>query len=135
MMPFPRSGFGFQLCRFVFPFSAVSFLFFKSAYAQEALRQSLTGQTVSAERLRDLQEKPYTVRWGDFQLLAGASLAGEWNDNVNLSHTDPQQDFIITPMVNLDALWPITDLNSLSFSLGVGYSKYVEHDQYSYTVI
>jgi len=135
MRLFQCSGFGLQFSRFGFLFSAFSFLVSTPSRAQEALRQSLTGQTVSAERKRDLKEKPYTVRWGDFQLLAGASLAGEWNDNVNLSHTDPKEDFIITPMVNLDALWPITELNSLTFSLGVGYATYIEHSQYDYAVI
>jgi hypothetical protein len=135
MRLFQCSGFGLQFSRFGFLFSAFSFLVSTPSRAQEALRQSLTGQTVSAERQRDLKEKPYTVRWGDFQLLAGASLAGEWNDNVNLSHTDPKEDFIITPMVNLDALWPITELNSLTFSLGVGYATYIEHSQYDYAVI
>jgi len=135
MRLFQRSRFRLQLSRFGFLLSAFSFLHSTSSRAQEALRQSLTGQTMSAERQRDLQEKPYTVRWGDFQLLTGASLAGEWNDNVNLSHTDPQQDFIITPMVNLGAFWPVTEMNSLSFSLGIGYATYLEHNQYDYAVI
>jgi len=135
MRLFQCSGFGLQFSRFGFLFSAFSFLVSTPSRAQDALRQSLTGQTVSTERQRDLQEKPYTVRWGDFQLLAGASLAGEWNDNVNLSHTDPQQDFIITPMVNLGAFWPVTEMNSLSFSLGIGYATYLEHNQYDYAVI
>ena len=115
--------------------SAFFVLLFTPSQAQESLRLSLSGQTISAQRQRDLKEQPHTVQWGDIKLRAAASLDGEWNDNVNVSHTNPQQDFIIRPMVNLDASWRVTELNALSFSLGVGYEKYLKHDQYSRAII
>ncbi len=82
-----------------------------------------------------MENQPYTVRWGELKLQAGASLAGEWNDNVNLSHDSPQADFIVSPMGNLGVFWPVTDVNALNFSLGVGYEKYLQHDDYDYLIV
>jgi hypothetical protein len=69
------------------------------------------------------------------KVLASASLDGEWNDNVNLAHADPQQDFIIRPLANFGVFWPVTELNALTFSLGAGYEKFVSHDQYDRPLI
>lgn len=51
----------------------------------------------------------------------------EYNDNINLSETDDQSDVIIRPQFNIDAIWPVTQLNTLKLDLGVGYSFYLEH--------
>ena len=32
-------------------------------------------------------------------------------------------------MIGIHALWQATDLNSLSFDLGIGYQEYVQHTQ------
>ena len=41
-----------------------------------------------------------------------------------------KSDFIFRPSVNLDAVWNLTELNTLRFSLGLSYAKYFNHSQF-----
>jgi hypothetical protein len=101
------------------------------APAQEALRNSLAGYAAAEARKIQLESLPYTVKSGDFKLLVVPSLGLGWNDNVNCSKTDPEPDFILSPLVQLNASYPITQNNLLSLNVGAGYDKYLDHDQYS----
>jgi hypothetical protein len=101
------------------------------ATAQEALRDSLAGGAAAEARKIQLESLPYTVKWDDFRLLVVPSLGLAWNDNINCSKTDTEQDFILSPMVQLNASYPITQNNLLSLNVGAGYDKYFDHDQYS----
>ena len=101
------------------------------APAQEALRNSLAGDAAAEARKIRLESLPYTVKSGDFRLLVVPSLGLDWNDNVNISRTNAQQDFILSPQMQLDASYPITQNNVLSLNVGVGYNKYFDHEQYS----
>ena len=101
------------------------------APAQEALRNSLAGEAAAAARKIQLESLPYTIKSGDFRLLVVPSLGLDWNDNINSSKTDPEQDFILSPLVQLNASYPITQNNLLSLNVGAGYDKYFDHDQYS----
>jgi hypothetical protein len=111
----------------------VAFIFLASspALAQEALRDSLAGYAAAEARHIQMEFLPYTFKSGDFKLLVVPSLGLDWNDNVNCSKTDPEQDFILSPLVQLDATCPITENNLLSLNVGVGYDKYLDHDQLS----
>jgi len=106
-----------------------------SVPAQDALQLSLSNQGAAAQRRLQLENIPYTVRLGDFKLLASGSLAEEYNNNVNLANTNSQEDFISRPMVNGDVYWPVTEVNLLTFSMGLGYAKFAEHGQYDQWVI
>ena len=101
------------------------------APAQEALRNSLAGQAAVEGRHRELESRPYTVKSGDFRLLAMPSLGLDWNDNVNTSQTGSQSDFILRPMLQLNASYPLTAYNLLNVSIGLGYDKYFENDELS----
>ena len=101
------------------------------ALAQEALRDSLAGDAAAEARKIQMESLPYTFKSGDFKLLVVPSLSLAWNDNVNCVKTDPQQDFILSPLVQLDLSYPITQNNVLTLNVGAGYEKYFEHDQYS----
>jgi hypothetical protein len=100
------------------------------APAQDALRHSLAGDEAAEQRYRDAELQNYTLKTGDFKVLAVPSLEFDWNDNVNLSHTSPQQDFILKPMAQFSGSYPVTARNFLSFSVGVGYDEYLEHQNY-----
>jgi hypothetical protein len=41
--------------------------------------------------------------------------------------SNKQSDVIIRPQFNLDAIWPLTQLNTLRFDLGLGYGFYLAH--------
>ncbi|MGA9778086.1 MAG: outer membrane beta-barrel protein [Verrucomicrobiia bacterium] len=101
------------------------------ALAQEALRDSLASDAAAEARKVQLESLPYTVKSGDFRLLFVPSLDLSWNDNVNIVKTDPEQDFILSPLVQLNASYPITQYNLLSLNVGAGYEKYFDHDEYS----
>jgi hypothetical protein len=102
-----------------------------TAPAQEALRDSLAGDAAAEARKVQMESLPYTFKSGDFKLLVVPSLSLAWNDNVNTVKTDPQEDFILSPLVQLTASYPITQNNVLSLNVGAGYNKYLDHDQYS----
>ncbi len=38
-----------------------------------------------------------------------------------------QDDVIVTPNLTLDAIWPVTQLNTLRLDLGIGYAFYLDH--------
>jgi hypothetical protein len=55
----------------------------------------------------------------------------DWNDNINLSHTDPLRDFILFPKLGLNMSYPVTERNVLRLDVSFGYKDYLEHSQYS----
>jgi hypothetical protein len=101
------------------------------APAQDALRTSLAGDDAAEARLGQLQSMDYTIKSGDFILQVTPSLEMDWNDNVNLSKTDPEADFILTPVVGLLSSYPLGTHNRLTLSTDVGYRKYFQQDRLS----
>jgi len=96
-------------------------------YAQDAVRPSLAGQAASDARQQDVSRIPYNLLMGPVRFRVGASVSAEYNDNITYAETNEQDDFIITPNVTVDAIWPVTQLNTLRLDLGVGYSFYLDH--------
>jgi hypothetical protein len=101
------------------------------APAQEALRTSLAGDAAAEARLVQFQSMAYTVKYGDCILQVTPSLEMDWNDNVNLSKTDPESDFILMPVVGLSSSYPVGTHNRLTLSADVGYRKYFQQDRLS----
>ena len=102
-----------------------------SASAQEALQNSLTGQAVAKTRDQQMQNPDYTFKNGDFRMLVSPYLSAEWNDNVRLSQTDKEDDFIITPGVGITSSYPLTQRNILFLDISVGYQRYLKHPSLS----
>lgn len=111
--------------------AAVMVLAGGATHAQEALQSSQAGEAAAAARRRQQQSQLYTVKWGDFRMRVEPSLAIEWNDNINLSHEDAQQSFILKPLLQLRGNYPLSELNVLNLSVGVGYDEYIGHEDYS----
>ena len=103
----------------------------KFASAQDALRTSLAGDAAAEARRLHPEAMPYTFKSGDFRLLLTPSVEADWNDNVYLAKQNAQDDFILRPLLTLDASYPVTQNNLLALNLGVGYDKYVSHDDLS----
>src|SRR5271169_33709 len=102
--------------------------FARSAGAQDTIKllpTSLAGGSSMPQA--QAQDQPYTVRWGDLRLLATGSFEAEWNDNIALTDSQREQDFILRPKVNLQGVLPLTDVNSFNLTLGIGYEFYTEH--------
>src|SRR6266404_6811445 len=112
-------------------------------YAQDAVRPSLAGQEASDAREQDVSRIPYNLLLGPVRFRVGATVGVEYNDNINYSDdgravvvgpfgptvidVHSQDDVIVTPNLTLDAIWPVTQLNTLRLDLGVGYSFYLDH--------
>lgn len=99
--------------------------------AQDALRNSLAGDAAAEARDLQQQSQSYTFKSGDFLLLVSPSLEMDWNDNVTLSKENTLQDFILRPLLEFDASYPISQRNLLRLNVGIGYDEYLEHNQFS----
>jgi hypothetical protein len=115
--------------------------------AQDAIRPSLAGESAAEARRQSIDKIPYNIEVGPIKFRFSATMGFEYNDNINLAEdgsavffsptgpilvtTKPQEDFILRPQVNLNALWPITQLNTFKIDIGVGYAIYLDHSNYN----
>jgi len=95
--------------------------------AQEAIRPSLAGEAAAEARRQSIEHIPYNLLVGPVRFRFSMTLGVEYNDNINLAERDKQDDIIIRPQFNVDAIWPVTQLNTLRLDLGVGYDFYLNH--------
>ncbi len=103
------------------------FFLIPSLRAQDAVRPSLAGEAAAEARRQSVEQIPYNLLAGPVRFLFSITTGIEYNDNINLSQTDEQSDVIIRPQFNIDAIWPVTQLNTLKLDLGLGYSFYLDH--------
>jgi hypothetical protein len=103
--------------------------------AQDAIRPSLAGEAAAEARRQSTEQIPYNLLVGPVRFRFSATAGLEYNDNINVAEINTQEDFIFRPQVNFDALWPITQLNTLRFDLGLGYAFYLDHSQYNTNAI
>jgi hypothetical protein len=110
--------------------------------AQDAVRPSLAGEISAEARQQDIDRLPYNLLLGPVRFRVSATVGVEYNDNINLADSDsveylrggpvfnpnhPEDDWIFRPQVNLDAIWPVTQLNTLRLDLGLSYAAYFDH--------
>src|ERR1700730_2842524 len=118
-----------------------------SLYAQDAIRPSLAGQDSYEARQEDVSRIPYNLLLGPVRFRVGATVGVEYNDNINYAddgtavipnptgpgfitiRSNSQDDVIVTPNLTLDAIWPVTQLNTLRLDLGIGYAFYLDHSK------
>ncbi len=115
--------------------------------AQDAVRPSLAGEAAAEARRQSIDKIPYNLQLGPIKFRFSATMGVEYNDNINLAEdgsalflsptgpilvtTKPQSDIILRPQVNVNALWPITQLNTLKVDIGLGYAFYLDHSNYN----
>lgn len=99
--------------------------------AQEAVQNLRALDTARELRREQLTSESYTLKRGDFRLLATPSLALDWNDNIRTSSANEESDFILRPRLQLDATYPLTQANLLAVNLGVGYNHYFRENDLS----
>ena len=100
-------------------------------HAQDAVRPSLAGEAAAEARRQTLERIPYNLLVGPVRFRVSATAGLEYNDNINVADVETQEDFIFRPQVNFNALWPVTQLNTLRFDIGLGYAFYLDHSQYN----
>jgi putative beta-barrel porin BBP2 len=125
----------FAVPRFVC-FSAMRIMFCSLAMlcaltvrGQDAVRPSLAGEDASEARQTDIQRIPYNLLVGPIRFRVSATMGVEYNDNINYAEVHKEEDFIFHPQVNFNAIWPITQLNTLTLDIGLGYSIYLDHSE------
>ncbi|MEP6937897.1 MAG: hypothetical protein ABI871_07495, partial [Chthoniobacterales bacterium] len=101
------------------------------AQAQDAIRPSLAGEAAAEARRQSLDRVPYNLQIGPIKFRLSSTIGMEYNDNINLAEVGQQGDFIFRPQMNVNALWPVTQLNTLRLDIGFGYAFYLDHSQYN----
>lgn len=96
------------------------------APAQEALMNSVATSASPDQRLQQ-PATDYTYKQGDFRLWVTPALDLQWIDNIQISQSGRQSDFVVRPTLGLVATYPITQENLLNFNVNVGYTKYINH--------
>lgn len=91
----------------------------------------MAGDAAAEARTLQMQNQNYTFKNGDFMMLLTPSLNLGWNDNVNLSKTNAEDDFIVSPTMGITASYPLTQRNLLQLNLTVGYNDYISHSDLS----
>jgi Putative beta-barrel porin 2 len=120
--PTSRFHFGIRIAFFLLPLFACPAL-----QAQDAIRPSLAGEASAEARRQSIDKIPYNLLAGPIRFRFSTTFGIEYNDNINLAETNKEDDFIVRPQINVNALWPITQLNTLKFDLGIGYAFYLDH--------
>ncbi|HYY14752.1 MAG TPA: outer membrane beta-barrel protein [Chthoniobacterales bacterium] len=97
--------------------------------AQDAVRPSLAGEAAAEARRQDVDRIPYNLMMGPVRFRVAATVGVEYNDNINFAEKNEQDDVIIRPNIDIDAIWPLTQLNTLRLDLGLGYAFYLDHSE------
>ena len=102
------------------------------SYAQDEYFRELESprQVAPVVQLNPSEEERYNLMVGPIRFNVAAGAGIEYNDNIALSDHHRQSDFILRPSASLEAVWPLTELNTLRFSLGVSYAKYLDHSEF-----
>jgi len=107
----------------------------QAALAQQAVSSTLAATAAASNIQQQQQNDRYVFKNGDFRLFVTPSVSLQWNDNISLTKVNPQSDFIVTPLLGIEANYPIGKQNLLNLTLSVGYEKYFDHDEYSQFVL
>ncbi len=96
----------------------------QSVQSQESQWQSLAGEASAMSRKSKPESMDYNLDLGPVLLNVGAGLSAGYNSNTGLTQNGDTGSGFTTPSGTLSLMWPITDLNTLTFSVGIGYSYY-----------
>ena len=106
--------------------AVLGLLAFQTAFAQELPRPSMAREDQKSTNL----PTDYNMKAGPVLLNFTGSVEGDYVDNIGLTNTNTQSDFLITPEVGINAQWPITQVNNLSLTTSIGYTKYLIHPEF-----
>jgi hypothetical protein len=84
------------------------------------------GQELTPEEQAEESDK-YNFAVGPLRLSLAVGAGFEFNDNIRLSDDNRESDVIFRPVLNLDATWRMTEINTLHIAVGVSYAKYFDH--------
>jgi hypothetical protein len=105
------------------------------AKGQNTVVDYVSNETAAAQRQREIEDFPYNLKVGQLKLDLSQTIGIEYNDNVRYSDSHREEDGIIRPVFNIGALYPVSQLNTLRFTCGVGYEKFFQYDSYDRWVV
>ena len=94
---------------------------------QGQTRESLAGEAAAQALKKSIAAGEYNLSAGPVRFRTEASLRLGYTDNVFFSDKNRREDYLVNPEVTLRALWPISELNTLRLSLGLGYEWYLKN--------
>jgi hypothetical protein len=105
--------------------SAAALMAFHQAEAQEALTASRGASQAAKARSQTAQNGGYANTGSSFGYNLGAGLAFQYNDNVNLSQSNAEDEFSVRPSISAGAYWTITDYTRLGLDMKLGWIQYL----------
>jgi hypothetical protein len=99
-----------------------------SPYAYEEVSPSGLRPLTPMDESEEIDK--YNFALGPVRFTIAAGFGAEFNDNITLSENDRLSDIILRPFLGVDAAWRISELNTLRFSLGASYAKYLNHSEF-----
>jgi hypothetical protein len=69
------------------------------------------------------------IRLGNLDFVVSAGLSQQYVDNIGLSQTNPEDDFITIPSLNIGASWALSQLNGINMNIGLSWLKYWKHPE------
>jgi Putative beta-barrel porin 2 len=101
------------------------------ARAQVGLADEMANESIDKARTAQAQSSDYTFKSGDFRMLLSPAMSVQWNDNINLTESGKESDFILFPTLGVLMTYPLSDRNLLQLNVTGGYSDYVNHPHLS----
>jgi hypothetical protein len=102
-----------------------------SARAQVGLADEMSNESIDKARTAQAQSSSYSFKSGDFRMLLTPAMSVQWNDNINLSETGKESDFIFFPTLGVLMTYPLSDRNLLQVNVTGGYNRYLDHPNLS----
>jgi hypothetical protein len=99
----------------------------QSGFGQADVRESMAGPSGADALRKKIAAEEYNLQYGPVRFQTEARLGGGYTDNVFYSDNNRQHDWVVNPEVNLKAWMPVSQLNVLRLSLGLGYEWYADH--------
>jgi len=90
-------------------------------------RESLAGERAAQELSRSLTNEDYNIHLGHIRFQTQARLGVAYTDNVFLSGVNKKDDFIFNPEIDLAALMPVGQFNSLRLFVGLSYEWFAKN--------
>lgn len=91
---------------------------------------SLSGMNEPDLEEQARQDDQHNFAIGPVRFGMAIGFGVEFNDNITYSDDNRESDIILRPSFSLDMSWEMSELNTLRFSLGASYAKYLNNDQY-----
>lgn len=76
------------------------------------------------------QEDDYNMRLGNLDFVVAVGLGIEFNDNITLANRDKLSDIIFRPQIDFEGIINISESNRIRLGVGIGYAKYLDHDEF-----